>query len=1821
MGTPISPLADQDRKKLDSIVGQMIQNNESEDNIRSVVDDFKSKYSVKKKEIGGTTQLAPPASTGLENFIPSLKESQNFGLESTGQKTENPNYAQEASKIHPGELTIGYKTSDAPTGYDEGKPTKAAKTTAGVYNTLVESAARLVGGTVKVAQDLRDVYTPGIPKGVFPDLRKPATELVEKLRSGVSTKEEERQMAEFDVKNKTFGQNVKSLLFSAPSMIADVAAGIETGGATFILQGVNDAAEEIDNNPEAKNMPEELKLGYQYTSGLINAALMRFNFDKVLKGTGVDKLITKNITDKVIKGFIDKGVKATAEEINSAVNKEVSSLATKVQKVGLKSAVGALTGGATGATMAATHGGLQKLINLKEGKEIFDTKNIGNDILNSAANLALFSGATGGGAELMRKEKPIQEQQSELHAAVQEAPENINTAGFKEALKSNDQPAIEQGLKDISQQLNSGKDAREATIRQFGEKLTNLAEQKYPNEKVEVTSEEAKKHINEEQITQEPNQPIEQVTPKEEVGAMGETKKVEQPTEKKSVLERPIEEVTIDDILKELQGDKEGLAFKNVTNKDISGGDAKDIESYNQRAENVLKTLYPNAEFKPLETNKEYEQATGRKNEAGVLIRGKEGKHQLFLNLEAIKNNKIERTATHEVIHALVSDAIGVEYTELNKKWEELWPKLAGVKGFETVRDHLQNYSFADRPVEGITDVLANVVHNKIRIEDVPKNLWDEFIELINKTFKAVGIDYKITPDTFNGFASSVKEAFDTGNLKHLQKFVAKGKTEKFFKEHPEYAEASAMVDPAKRKQLQELLSRKLEQEVKSGKLSEEDARKILEKVAPKEEEKPKVRVSAEQMEAAQPKVEPKVGKPPTEGEGLPELKTTSPLVHTQYPPTSLEYMGTGKLEAKFGIEERQPTETKHDIYTIKEADNLLEKGWDVRKELNKVDSGEKTFISDAEYINFTRYAAELSDRLRDIKDRKSPQYDETLKELSGVANAANMAGKDTARALGIRARFSTVAEGSYGEFMLNEMAANNDAPLTGKQKETANAEFDKLDVARKKLDADTKAFEEKVAAFRAEQELNKTKKAATGKKRTHEVLVKEREDILKSIGEKWKDAGKDILSSDIPYRKQISAIAPDVLKLARNLVEDGILKLEEVVKNIHGTLKDNTNLTEKDIHDIIAGEYNEKKVTKREAAIQFENLRQKAALINKLQNAIYGKPKTEKAEIKKNQEIEQFKKELGIDKLEQLESLQKRNETETKKIKELIAKGDFAPQVKKPSLMEDKEVQNKFPEQFKATRKSVDEYIKVKREIALRRLKQMHENKAPEERVIDIFSKTLNVPRTLMASFDFSAPFRQGIIATIAHPEISGGALKFMFEATKDEKAYNRWLENVHNDPLWPVAEKTGLGITDPESLHVKGKEEAFQGAPYAEKIPIVGLGVKASERAYIGYLNKIRWDLFNMYAEGFMDKGKTFENNPKLYEGLSSFINSETGRGGMKGLENAAPVFNWFLFASKLIASRLNMLGLSDIPNLAIRGATFGKYGIDYGFYTRLPKELRIEAAKDMAKFLALGVSTLIIAKALGADTENDPRSSDFGKIKVGNTRWDIWGGFQPYARVMSQVISGERKTTTKGEIQELNGKGFMQQNRFTPLGSFARGKLAPVPATVLDLATGRDASGQPVTVQSELLSDVTPLLIQDTYSAMKDQGVRALFSVGIPSAFGVGVQTYQPRETKSKAFKIYSTDGKVTEATPEQIKKYEQKRAEIESKELNRYKTGRSLVPFDRFDEINLDNKVSAKKQKLYKNLTQEQKDDLLKKIKSGSDDKAKNELRYYTKKQVQ
>lgn len=713
--------------------------------------------------------------------------------------------------------------------------------------------------------------------------------------------------------------------------------------------------------------------------------------------------------------------------------------------------------------------------------------------------------------------------------------------------------------------------------------------------------------------------------------------------------------------------------------------------------------------------------------------------------------------------------------------------------------------------------------------------------------------------------------------------------------------------------------------------------------------------------------------------------------------------------------------------------------------------------------------------------------------QLARTKDLFNIAGRLQGK--GLAARKGTIStEERLGDFLVRDMEANK-APLTDEQTAQTIKEYEEIKAAKDALDEKLAKSEAENAKLKAEKKVASEAKATKANPRKD--YGSERKQIITDIKEKLRKARGETSVVAVPYAKELIAIAPDVAKLAKSYIEQGIKELPELVRHIHNVLKEDIpEITEKDVHNIIAGEYNERKPTRNQLAQQLFDLRREAKLINELEALQQGQiPSSKSKQIQRNQKIEKLKQQIkdlrddmGLnDKTDdqKLSALKSRYKKQIKELEDKITAGDYGPDVKPDPLKLDKEAQD-----------LKDRYNELKRHREVRLAKQEYENRKPHEKLKDFGVRVLNTPRELMASFDFSAPLRQGIVSTISHPGTAIKAFGNMFRQAFNKGEFENWLTELKESPDYATMEKSGLYVADPNNLKISAKEEQFMGSlldhvPWLKKT--IGVPVKASERAYVAYLNKMRVDLFRQGKEIFESQGRTVENSPELYEGLATYINNSTGRGGLGPLNKAAPILNTAFFSPRLIASRINLLN-------------------PY-YYIKLPKEVRMMAVKDMGKMIAFGTSMLALAKLAGAEVEEDPRSSDFGKIKVGNTRWDIWGGFQQYVRLATQLYTKEVKSTT-GKIYKLDGESFPYRTRLDQMASFFRGKLAPIPGTSLDALAGKNIIGEefdPSTKASELF---VPMIIQDVSDAWKDQGFKSLFTVGVPASFGVGVSTFKPK-----------------------------------------------------------------------------------------------------------
>lgn len=364
------------------------------------------------------------------------------------------------------------------------------------------------------------------------------------------------------------------------------------------------------------------------------------------------------------------------------------------------------------------------------------------------------------------------------------------------------------------------------------------------------------------------------------------------------------------------------------------------------------------------------------------------------------------------------------------------------------------------------------------------------------------------------------------------------------------------------------------------------------------------------------------------------------------------------------------------------------------------------------------------------------------------------------------------------------------------------------------------------------------------------------------------------------------------------------------------------------------------------------------------------------------------------------------------------------------------------------------------------------------------------NTPRTLMASFDMSAPFRQGLVAGARHPAIFAKNFKPMVKAWGSENVARGIMDDIAERANFPRYQKAKLALTDAAGESAL-REEQFP-ASMLDKAP----GVKHSARAYSAFLDKMRVDIFDRMIDLAESQGKNADD-PEFLDALGRYINAATGRGKLpsKTAEKAAPFLNSFLFSPRLMASRIAVLNPAYYVNL-YRQSPF------------VARQAAIAAVNTLA-----GVSTMLYlaSNIAGVKVGTNPLSSDFGKIRIGDTRVDIAGGFQQYLVLYSRLIQGKSVSSTTGKTQDLKG-GYGDSSRGDVLWRFIQGKFAPSAGMIRDALEGQTFIGEPLTPQGMAYNNLTPLNVQGGIELYKTEGsIPAAVTGGLLSSIGFGVNSY--------------------------------------------------------------------------------------------------------------
>jgi hypothetical protein len=849
------------------------------------------------------------------------------------------------------------------------------------------------------------------------------------------------------------------------------------------------------------------------------------------------------------------------------------------------------------------------------------------------------------------------------------------------------------------------------------------------------------------------------------------------------------------------------------------------------------------------------------------------------------------------------------------------------------------------------------------------------------------------------------------------------------------------------------------------------------------------------------------------------------------------------------------------------QAAEQIANGYDFDALIQRMEQGQGTSAVESEILKI--YAATLDKALVEDPFNKKIQKDLARFTEAKLISAATM-GRDF-RALQGTAYAPLEQLQTLSDYVTVVREANGVDELTDNQMKKVIEDYEKIQKEVEKLKKEKEELQDLNAKMLADQEMAKVNtevKKEKKEKAPKRDYKKEREDIFKSIKEKWNRASKGsegLTAVPLPFSAQLYAISPDVAKLVKIYAEDGVSKLDDVVNNIYDLLKDGIEgITKKDIVDIIAGKYKEKeKKALNEAKANLANINKEAKLASAIYDLKYG-PKqelTEKKQIEKNAEISSKEKELrelrkesGYYDESKLKSLIARNEAKANEIKRKIENKEFEPTPRPESFIENPELKKKYPYSYNKYLDGLNKIDEMKHQFLMAAEKDKLEKEGKLGKAKQLGKEFLNTVMALKSGIDNSVvfvqnssvmldpeswgikirkqkgrsalnPFAYKINITKEKPALQ--ALKFQKMAFASEAALRRRLLEIYdNKPLWNMIEKSGLDILDPKGFKTKLKEESFGKRNLLERVGADKYITAPFERLFSGFSNEIRLSLFIQGSQELMDQGKTIENSLKDYQDLASKVNNLTGRGetmfkSSKSLQSAV------LWSPKLLASTLNKLGLSDLISNKLWGKKDSK-GRPMGYYSAMNKEGREKAVQATVRSLST-VFLIMAAAAMQDDVEvdADPESVTFGQIKNTKTGWSI-NLLGPYGSVVKQLVmlgSSALSSLSGGALgpaQKIGADGEPKKvDVVRESYKFIRGKANPLVGISADIITGKGFSGKPYDIKKELTSDLfEPLFLQDFRKSYQASGSEAIL-YAIPTFYGLKVQnekTFDERDLKS-------------------------------------------------------------------------------------------------------
>ena len=379
------------------------------------------------------------------------------------------------------------------------------------------------------------------------------------------------------------------------------------------------------------------------------------------------------------------------------------------------------------------------------------------------------------------------------------------------------------------------------------------------------------------------------------------------------------------------------------------------------------------------------------------------------------------------------------------------------------------------------------------------------------------------------------------------------------------------------------------------------------------------------------------------------------------------------------------------------------------------------------------------------------------------------------------------------------------------------------------------------------------------------------------------------------------------------------------------------------------------------------------------------------------------------------------------------------------------------------------------------------------------------NLIRANVASVDMSF-WRQAKILASGHPVAFWHANISAWQSLFSQKHAEASWEKISRHPRFELYERIRkeTGADPLRIVQVQRGTSQWRAAEefgyltterliprFTAKIP----WVKWSGRAFAEGLNTIVWEVWNgQYEACLRDAQKIASGERVLKEGEAFDIYKE-----MAGLQKALAEMTQRASLGKAQALGPALSATFFAPRSKLGRLLAPRHLVSSN------ARVRKEAWRDFS--LWIGITTGLLA--LGAwldlwDVEEDPRSGEYGSLRIGNLRIDPWAGNRQFIVLYARLITGTGVSSVTGAEYEVNP--------IRALESFVRNSSAPLASILTDFWTGKNFLGEDVGIanKEQWLKRIAPFSIQDIWEAF-GEGWKYAAIATIPAIFGEGIQTY--------------------------------------------------------------------------------------------------------------